>query len=114
MCPLLSAFKPRPLDRFITNNLLPLIDQLKAKTTQWMSLPIDLMGRVDLLKMHFFPKFLYILTQAPCLIPRRYFQTIDSICIFFLWQDRASCITLYTLQSTMSQQVLAFPNLYIT
>lgn len=77
-----------------------------------MYLPIDLIGRVDIIKIHLLPKFLYILTQAPCIIPQKYFKEIDSTCSSFIWQGRAPSPALHTLQLPTTKQEIAYPNLY--
>lgn len=73
------------LNSYVTNNLYPIITQLQQRIDQWMNPPLDLMGRVNLLKMIFLPKPFYIMANAPCKIPKSLFQRIDSLCTSFLW-----------------------------
>lgn len=43
--------------KFLDLNVLPLPSQLLDKCTGWRSLPLNLLGRISLLKMIFLPKF---------------------------------------------------------
>lgn len=83
------------LHNYNVNNLCLLIDLWQSKTNQWMSMPIDLLGRVNL--KYFPPIFLYILSSSPCRIQKAYIHGTNSICNSFLWQQKSARISLRKL-----------------
>lgn len=102
-----------PLSLYITNNLGPLLLQLQTHTKQWRDLPLDLMGRANVLKMIYLPKLLYVLAISPCKIPKTIFKSIDSICITFLWNGKSPRVALETLRLPSHLAGLAFPDFYL-
>lgn len=102
-----------PLNSNVTNNLCPIIAQLQQCTNQWMDLPLDLMDRVNSLKMIFLPKLLYVMVNVPCKIPKSLIKQTDSLCTGFLWNRRAAKLALEFLKLPSHLAGLAFPNLYI-
>lgn len=54
-----------PLKSYVTNNICPLITQLQQWIKQWMELPIDLMGRVNLFEVICLLKLLYAMANSP-------------------------------------------------
>lgn len=49
---------------------------------QWMDLPLDLMGRANVLKMILLPKLLYVMANSPCKISKAIFKTYCIIIIY--------------------------------
>lgn len=74
---------------------------------------MDLMGWANVLKMIFLPKLLYVLANSPCKIPKTIFNSIDSICIAFLWNGRPPRVALEMLRLPSHLAGLAFPNFYL-
>lgn len=70
-----------PLSLYVTNNLCPLLLQLQTQTKQWKDLPLDLMGRANILKMIYLPKLLYVMVNSPYKNPKSIFKSTNSICI---------------------------------
>lgn len=68
--------------------MLPVLSQLQVQTKQWMDLPLDIMGRTNVIKKIYLPKLLYIMGNSPCKIPNLFF--LDTICTAFLWNGRHS------------------------
>lgn len=46
--------------RFSDLNVLPMLFQHQEKCARWVSLPLNLLGCINLLKINFLPKFLYV------------------------------------------------------
>lgn len=59
---------------FFDLNLTPLFSQLRLKFTSWASLPLNLMGNINLLKMLFLPKFINFFWNCPICIRNYFFQ----------------------------------------
>lgn len=56
---------------YVDLNLLPLLQQFKAKCSTWCKLPLSVVGRVNLIKMVWAAKMLYIFHSSPTWIPHR-------------------------------------------
>lgn len=72
---------------YIANNVCPLISRLKYQTRQCIDLPLDLMGRANILKIIYLPKLLYTLANSPCRISKSIFKQIDTVCTFYCTVD---------------------------
>lgn len=70
----------RELISFIDLNLLPVLSQLWTRCASWASLPLNLMGRINLLKMLYLPKFLYIFRKQPYLDTQLLFCGSGQMC----------------------------------
>lgn len=68
----------RDLGNFFNPNLSPMLQQLE-KCISWLSLPLNLKGRINILKMIFLPKFNNnFFRNCPIWIGRNFFQEADS------------------------------------
>lgn len=94
----------------IADNLLPLLTSLQAKYTTWSMLPLSTIGRVNLLKMIFLPKFVYFFRQTPTLLPQFFFHRLDSIVTSFIWVGSTPTLYLSTLHLPINRGGLALPN----
>lgn len=68
-----------PTGEFIEKNIYPLMSQLTAKCTAWRTLPLTPVGRVNLLKIIFLPKFLYFFRNTPSHIPKAFFRRLEGV-----------------------------------
>lgn len=50
-------------------NLASLLEKVGRDLTNWMDLPLTLLGRINAVKMNILPKFLYMFHSLPILIP---------------------------------------------
>uniref|UniRef100_A0A803J318 Reverse transcriptase domain-containing protein n=1 Tax=Xenopus tropicalis TaxID=8364 RepID=A0A803J318_XENTR len=96
---------------FISLNLQPLIQQMKNTLSRWSALPLTQIGRVNICKMIYLPKLLYVFTNSPCYIPKTTLRTIDRIQADFVWAKKAPTVARTTLHASTSQLGLAMPNL---
>ncbi len=55
-------------------NYDPLLENVSSSIERWMSLPISLIGRINILKMNILPKFLYLFQNIPLPPPKHLFQ----------------------------------------
>lgn len=60
-----------------------------------MDLPLEIVGRVNILKIIYLPKLLYIVANSPC----PFLKQIDAICATFLWHRKSPRITLEVAKS---------------
>ena len=78
--------------------------------TRWASLPLSLVGRVNLVKMIVLPTFLYLFQNIPILIKKSFFINLDKNIISFIWGTKPSRISKTQLQRPMRAGGLALPN----
>lgn len=57
-------------------NVQPLVDKTKLDMSRWTSLPLSLVGRINLVKMVILPKFLYLFQHIPICINKSFFYKI--------------------------------------
>lgn len=97
---------------FGTLNLAPAMQRLAHKLEVWGNLPLTLVGHINIFKMIFLPKFLYLYRAAPHPILRAHFTSIDKILAPFLWSNRPPRLNRDTLKAPYDQGGLALPNMY--
>lgn len=78
-----------------------------------MALPLSLVGRVNLVKMLYVPKFLYFLRNTPIPIAKVSFVKLDSIISSFVWAGKTPRLAQTTLQLPLTRGGLALPNLQL-
>lgn len=103
----------RDLAGFHNCSLLPLLSMLKKKCTSWFSLPLNLLGRINLIKMMLLPKFNYIFQNCPVWVPKSFFLTIECCVSSFICNGATSHLAKYTLSLPTRLGGLALPNLEI-
>ena len=72
------------------DNFLPLVKDFKKDVRQWQDLKINLIGRVNLFKMMWLPKFLFKFQTIPIMPPKTFFKEVNSIISLFIWSNKAS------------------------
>lgn len=77
---------------------------------RWGSLPLSVIGRVNLVKMIILPKSLYLFKNIPISIKKCFFKTLDEIIIFFIYRKKPSRISKTHLQRSKLSRGLALPN----
>lgn len=97
------------LSHYLTDNLYPVMQTLIEKCQSWKTLPLTSVGRVNLLKMTFFTKFLYIFRNTPVPIPAALFCKLDRIVTSFIWGGKVPRIAKNKLQLPLSSGGLALP-----
>uniref|UniRef100_A0A803J3Y7 Uncharacterized protein n=1 Tax=Xenopus tropicalis TaxID=8364 RepID=A0A803J3Y7_XENTR len=97
--------------KFEEDNLTPIVHNPSNKIDTWTQLPLTLPSRINLLKMIFLPKFLYIFHNSPIPPRAKWFKRIDSLILGFLWAGEHPHINQKTLQAPVTQGGLALPNM---
>lgn len=105
----LGVLIEHPISSYTKINLDPLITRLKSTLKTWNNLPLTLLGRINIFKMIYLPRFLYILSNSPIYITKAKFKEIDSIIINFLWKGGVVKIAKHTLQLPILEGGLALP-----
>ena len=74
----------RKYSQVFHENIVALADSLKQYFTFWNSLPLSLIGRIDVIKMNMLPKFVYLFQCLPIFIPTSFLiHWIKHSCILF-------------------------------
>lgn len=61
------------------------MNQLKDNITFWRTFPMSMAGKINAIKMVTLPRFLYLFSSIPVLIPVKLFAKLESIIISFIW-----------------------------
>uniref|UniRef100_A0A803K4F0 Reverse transcriptase domain-containing protein n=1 Tax=Xenopus tropicalis TaxID=8364 RepID=A0A803K4F0_XENTR len=96
--------------QFFAHNLHPLQNKFEDTLKFWTILPLTLIGRIDICKMIFLPKFLYQFTNTPCHIPKKALLEIDRTQSAFIWGNKSPTLSRSTLNAPQEQLGLASPN----
>lgn len=99
----------RDPNMYLIDNVYPILHQLTARCQAWRSLPLSPVGRVNLLKMMFLPKFLYVFRNTPVLIPKSFFDKLEQVVSSFVWGGSAPRVARTTLQLPLTMGGLALP-----
>lgn len=78
----------RQTSEFISLNLTPVLRDMWPKLKAWESLPLSLLGCINLLKMKIIPKFTYYFRHSPQWIPRSFFVRLNELFSSFLWAPK--------------------------
>ncbi|XP_012819057.2 uncharacterized protein LOC105947410 [Xenopus tropicalis] len=98
--------------KYMSLNLDPLLSDLKTRLAQWSKLPLSLWGRINIIKMIYLPKFLYILHNAPVFILKTFFKTLNQIILPFVWNNRPPRMAWTKLCAPLTEGGLALPLFY--
>lgn len=73
-------------------NFPPLLSRIRKELDTWNQTPLPWFGRINTLKMDTLPKLLYVFQTIPILLPQRFFASLRSMSIRFVWQQGMSRI----------------------
>lgn len=93
------------------DNFLPLVKEFKKDVRKWQDLKINLIGRINLFKMMWLPKFLFKFQTIPITPPKTFFKEVNSIISSFIWSNKASRLKRKLLYYPRTEGGLNLPNL---
>uniref|UniRef100_A0A674MKX6 Uncharacterized protein n=1 Tax=Takifugu rubripes TaxID=31033 RepID=A0A674MKX6_TAKRU len=88
----LGILVTRSFSELFAKNYIPLIERCKSDLARWSSLPLSLIGRVNLIKMSILPQFLYLFQHIPVFIRKSFFSKLDQLISSFLWCNKRARI----------------------
>ena len=106
----LGVYVTDSFNQLFPKNFTPLLEKCRVDFARWSSLPLSLIGRVNLVKMVILPKFLYLFTHIPVYIKKPFFRSLDHLIASFLWGNKNPRIKRSTLQLPKVLGGLALPN----
>ena len=101
----MNTFKNYKYSSLFKANFLPLLDQLKN------NIQFLLLGRVNTIKMLFFPQLLYLLQSIPTFLNKSFLKKLDSIILHVVWNYKSHRIKKEHLCKYRSHGRLALPNI---
>ena len=107
----LGIFVTKTFTELFSRNFGLLFDSCKEEMSRWTTLPLSLIGRVNLIKMIILPRFLYPFQHIPLFINKSFFTKLDQAINSFLWCGKKARIKMSVLQFPKSEGGLALPNI---
>ncbi len=68
-------------DSLFKENYIPLIDKIKLDMCKCSTLPLALLGRINVIRMNVLPRFNFLLQMLPCHLSATFFKYL--LIIFF-------------------------------
>lgn len=99
------------LDKMVPTNYDPCVSRVRESLNRWASLPLSLIGRINVIKMNILPKFLYLFQSIPLAPPPTFFSTMKTLFTKFIWNDRKPRLRLTLLYLPYDGGGLRMPNL---
>ncbi len=87
-----------------------LLEKVGRDLTNWMDLPLTLLGRINAVKMNILPKFLYMFQSLLISISKSFFTTLNGLIRSFIWHRKTPMVSLDKLALDYNQGGLRLPN----
>ncbi len=98
------------IKNIIPCNYDPIIAQVNDSLDRWMSLPLTIIGRINIIKMNILPKFLYLFQSIPLTPPSGFFSSMRKTFTNFMWNKRRPRLRLTLLYLPYDSGGLQLPN----
>lgn len=98
------------LNQVVKTNYENLMKTINDSINRWTSMPISVMGRVNILKMNVLPKLLYLFQNVPLPPPPEFFIWLKKITVGFIWNNGRPRIRLSLLYLPFDGGGLKCPN----
>lgn len=95
------------INQLYTDNVNPIVKNLKETLTRWTKLPVSFLGRINLIKMTILPKILYPISMLFVLLTSNDIKVINKTISDFIWAGRKPKLKLkdITAAKRMSYQI---------
>lgn len=93
------------------DNFLALKNEFKQSLNNYKDLKLNLIGRINLIKMTWLSKFIYVFQGIPLTPPKSFFKEINSLISSFIWSGKTARIKKELLFSPRQEGGLSLPNL---
>lgn len=107
----LDIFITPDLDNLVKENYTALSLKVKSELSKWASLPLSLLGRINVIKMNVLPRFVFLFQMLPCSLSVEFFSSINSCLSRLIWRNKKTWISLLTLVKSETLGGLGLPNL---
>ena len=94
-------------------NYLPLLQNIGKDLARWTSLPLSLMGRVNVIKMNVLPRLVYLFQSIPADLPDSFFSKCNNMVGKFIWCNKVARIKRSTLYLPIERGGLGLPDMQL-
>lgn len=98
------------LEDIVETNYRPVVHEISNSVDRWTSIPMSLIGKINILKMSVLPKLLYLFQNLPLPPPSNLFSHLRKLFIRFLWNNRHPRLRLSLLYFPYDRGGLSCPN----
>lgn len=105
----MRVFFTNSFNNLFAKNFQPLVDKTKLDMSTWSSLPLSLVGRINLVKMVILPKFLYLFQHIPICIKKSFFLILMVFCVHSFGQTSLHALRNQFSSSLSLREDLHFP-----
>uniref|UniRef100_A0A3Q3FAB3 ribonuclease H n=1 Tax=Labrus bergylta TaxID=56723 RepID=A0A3Q3FAB3_9LABR len=99
------------LDNLCKENYTPLIDKIKADFCKWSTLPLSLLGRINVIIMNVLPRFIFLFQMLPCYLSAAFFKPLNKDISKCIWSNKKPRISFTNLMKPENMGGLGLPNL---
>lgn len=99
------------LSKLYDNNYSNIDTNITKDLERWSTYPIELIDRINAVKMNILPRLLYLFLSLPVKIPKSQFQKWDKLISRFIWAGKRPRVRYTTLQLSKENGGMALPNL---
>lgn len=92
-------------------NYDPIVTQVRDSIERWMTLPLTIIGRINVIKTNILPKFLYLFQSIPLTTPPAFFSNMNKLFTKFIWNKKRSRLRLTLLYLPYERGGHQLPNL---
>ncbi len=101
------------ISNLLRRNFNSVPKDIKSNLNRWMDLPINWMGRINLIKMNVLPWLLYLMQMLPLYISKEVAREVGRDFSKFIWQKKKPRLSMKTLQLLRDSGGLVFPNIIL-
>lgn len=98
------------INTVVKANYDPLMREVRDSLERWTTMPISMIGRINLIKMAILPKFLYLFQSLPLSLPKSFFKEINGEFCRFIWNNRKPRLRLRLLYLPYDRGGLQMPS----
>lgn len=88
-----------------------LMTEIKNDLARWEILPLNLLGRVEAVRMNILPRLLFLFQSLPIVVSGAFLKKLDKIISRFLWQNKKARVKYKMLLGKKEKGGLNLPNL---
>lgn len=98
-------------ENIISINYDPLLKEVGESLEKWTSMPISMIGRINIIKMSILPKCFYLFQSIPLPLPASFFSTLKKYFSCFIWNNRRPRLPLSLLHLPYERGGLRLPHM---
>ncbi len=99
------------MPNIVPTNYDPLLKGVMESLDKWSTMPISLVGRINIIKMSILPKFLYLFQSIPLPLPNTFLSTLKKAFTRFIWNNKQPWLRLSLLYLPYDRGGLQVPNI---